>query len=213
MNGIITNLFTGKNSYALLSTVNVPLTGATPLVIDGVTATNGMNIMLSNQTTAAQTGGYSLAITGGAYTLTELTGQNLNTGTTYNGGQPFDFQVLQGNANQGPWNYYDNGTIGVFTQYQTSANDLVTESITNDVASLAPGASTTVTCSFTQTYTAIRSASAIAYKDGANYIINLVDITPAASVLTERVYNVTNLGAVTATTFNINVGIVGVNYI
>ncbi len=49
---------------------NVPLTGSTPLVIDGYTVLNGNLVLLGNQTTASQNGEYSVAITGGSYVLT-----------------------------------------------------------------------------------------------------------------------------------------------
>lgn len=59
-----------KEAVNLLSDANITLTGSTPLVIDGVTASNGMRIALTDQTTATQRGIYDLAVTGGTYTLT-----------------------------------------------------------------------------------------------------------------------------------------------
>lgn len=210
-NGIITNLFTGKNSYALLSTSNVALTDATPLVIDGVTATTGMNIMLANQTTAAQTGGYNLTITGGAYTLTQLTGQNLNTGTTYNGGQPFDFQVLQGNANIGSWNYYDNGTVGVFNQYQTSGNDAVNELVQVSSFNLVGGASTTVTFAFAKTYTNITQLSPSVAASANPTFLQFGN--PTAQSLTAITYNVINTSSNPISGATLNLLVSGVNYV
>src|SRR5208282_5515780 len=55
---------------AAYASSNVPLTGSTPLVIDGYTVLNGDLIILGNQTTASQNGEYSAAITGGSYVLT-----------------------------------------------------------------------------------------------------------------------------------------------
>lgn len=55
------------NAYAAS---NVPLTGSTPLVIDGHTVVNGDLLLLGNQTTASQNGEYSAAVSGGSYTLT-----------------------------------------------------------------------------------------------------------------------------------------------
>lgn len=52
------------------ATVNVPLTGATPLTIGGVTATDGMRVKLTAQTSTAENGTYSVGISGGNYTLT-----------------------------------------------------------------------------------------------------------------------------------------------
>jgi hypothetical protein len=49
---------------------NVPLTGSTPLIIDGYTVQNGDLVILAGQSTASQDGEYSAAITGGTYTLT-----------------------------------------------------------------------------------------------------------------------------------------------
>lgn len=70
----ITNYIAGKSdpkdAVNLLADSNVPLTGTTPLTIDSTTATNGMRIALTGQTTGSQNGVYDLAITGGNYTLT-----------------------------------------------------------------------------------------------------------------------------------------------
>jgi hypothetical protein len=49
---------------------NVPLTGSTPLVIDGYAVLNGNSLLLSNQTISSQNGVYTIAITGGTYALT-----------------------------------------------------------------------------------------------------------------------------------------------
>lgn len=49
---------------------NVPLTGSTPLVIDGYTVLNNDTLILAHQTTAAQDGIYLASITGGTYALT-----------------------------------------------------------------------------------------------------------------------------------------------
>ncbi len=62
-----------KDAVNLLADTNVPLTGSTPLTVDSTTATNGMRIALTGQTTGSQNGVYDLAITGGTYTLTRST--------------------------------------------------------------------------------------------------------------------------------------------
>lgn len=62
-----------KDAVNLLADTDVPLTGSTPLTIDSTTATNGMRIALTGQTTDSQNGVYDLAITGGTYTLTRST--------------------------------------------------------------------------------------------------------------------------------------------
>lgn len=49
---------------------NVPLTGSTPLVVDGYTVLNGDLLILANQSTASQNGEYTAAVTGGTYALT-----------------------------------------------------------------------------------------------------------------------------------------------
>ena len=69
----ITNYIAGKtdpkDAVNYYSDVNVPLTGSTPLVVDGGTVTNGMSLGLGNQTTGTQNGVYVATITGGSYTL------------------------------------------------------------------------------------------------------------------------------------------------
>ncbi len=210
-NGTITKLFRGKNSYALLSLSNVALTGSTPLIIDGVTATDGMNIMLSNQTTPAQTGGYSFAISGGSYTFTLLTGQSLNTGTTYNGGQPFDFQVLQGNTNIGSWNYYDNGIIGVFNQYQTSGNSILHELVQVTPVSLNGGASSTATFTFVNTYTQLISLSPYVAASGTPTYIAFGN--PTAQSVSAVTYNILNLSSTPVSSATLNLLVTGLNYV
>jgi hypothetical protein len=64
------NGLTWKGPVAAYSAINVPLTGSTPLVIDGYTVLNNDLLLLGNQTTASQNGEYTAAISGGSYTLT-----------------------------------------------------------------------------------------------------------------------------------------------
>ncbi len=76
----ITNYIVGKqqakNAAQVMSIANVPLTGATPLVIDHVTLTNppanspNMRIALVGQTTGSQNGIYDYTDNGTTYTLT-----------------------------------------------------------------------------------------------------------------------------------------------
>lgn len=61
---------TWKGPVQAYATSNVPLTGSTPLVIDGYTVQDGDLLLLAGQTTASQDGEYSAAITGGTYVLT-----------------------------------------------------------------------------------------------------------------------------------------------
>lgn len=61
---------TWKGPVQAYSTSNVPLTGSTPLVIDGYTVLDGDLLLLAAQTTSADDGEYSTAITGGSYVLT-----------------------------------------------------------------------------------------------------------------------------------------------
>jgi hypothetical protein len=61
---------TWKGPVAAYAVGNVPLTGSTPLVIDGYTVLNGDMLLLAGQSTASQDGEYTAAITGGTYTLT-----------------------------------------------------------------------------------------------------------------------------------------------
>lgn len=64
------NGLTWKGPVEAYAASNVPLTGSTPLVIDGYTVLDGNLLILGNQTTASENGEYSAAITGGTYTLT-----------------------------------------------------------------------------------------------------------------------------------------------
>ena len=61
---------TWKGPVQSYANSNVPLTGSTPLIVDGYTVVNGDLLLLGNQTTASQNGEYSAAITGGTYALT-----------------------------------------------------------------------------------------------------------------------------------------------
>jgi hypothetical protein len=64
------NGLTWQGPAQAYANVNVPLTGSTPLVIDGYTVLNGNLVLLSAQTIASQNGEYSVAISGSTYTLT-----------------------------------------------------------------------------------------------------------------------------------------------
>lgn len=59
-----------KDAVLAAATVNVPLTGATPLVIDDITIGNNKRVLLPVQSTGSQNGVYICIITGGNYTLT-----------------------------------------------------------------------------------------------------------------------------------------------
>lgn len=59
-----------KQAVHVLASSNVPLTGSTPLEIDGHTLNDGERVLLTGQTTATQKGVYNVSITGGSYTLT-----------------------------------------------------------------------------------------------------------------------------------------------
>jgi hypothetical protein len=64
------NGLTWKGPVQAYAASNVPLTGSTPLVIDGYTVQNGDLLILAGQSTASQDGEYSVAISGGSYILT-----------------------------------------------------------------------------------------------------------------------------------------------
>jgi hypothetical protein len=64
------NGLTWKGPVEAYAASNVPLTGSTPLVIDGHTVNNNDLLLLGNQTTASQNGEYTAAVSGGSYTLT-----------------------------------------------------------------------------------------------------------------------------------------------
>ena len=67
-----------KDAVNVLADANLALTGSTPLVIDGITVTNGMRIGLVGQTAASANGIYVAAVTGPTYTLTRATDANSN---------------------------------------------------------------------------------------------------------------------------------------
>ncbi len=64
------NGLTWKNPAQAISFSDVPLTGATPLVIDGYTVQDQDIIVLAGQSTASENDEYSVAIALGLYTLT-----------------------------------------------------------------------------------------------------------------------------------------------
>lgn len=64
------NGLTWKGPVQAYGATNVPLTGSTPLVVDGYTVADGDLLLLGNQTTASQNGEYTAAVTGGTYILT-----------------------------------------------------------------------------------------------------------------------------------------------
>lgn len=55
---------------AISVSANVPLTGSTPLVVDGYTALNGDSLILADQTVPSQNGVYTVGIVSTTYTLT-----------------------------------------------------------------------------------------------------------------------------------------------
>lgn len=59
-----------KQAVHVLAISNVPLTGSTPLEIDGHTLNDTERVLLIGQTTTSQKGIYDVAISGGSYTLT-----------------------------------------------------------------------------------------------------------------------------------------------
>ena len=70
-----------KDAVNVLADANIPLTGSVPLVIDGVTVTAGMRVLLTAQTTASQNGIYTIGISG-TYTLTRSTDANTSAAVT-----------------------------------------------------------------------------------------------------------------------------------
>lgn len=71
-----------KNSVALMADVNVPLSGSTPLVIDGVTVTDQMDLILTAQTAGSQNFIYRATITGGSYTLARRSDSDVSANVT-----------------------------------------------------------------------------------------------------------------------------------
>lgn len=59
-----------KEAVNVLRMTNLPLTGTTPLVVDGITLTDGDFVALANQTDSTQNGPYVVDIDAGNYTLT-----------------------------------------------------------------------------------------------------------------------------------------------
>lgn len=69
---------TYKDAVRTASTADVPLTGATPLSIGGVTVANKDRILLKDQSTGSQNGIYSVSISGGTYTLSRSIDANVS---------------------------------------------------------------------------------------------------------------------------------------
>lgn len=67
---------TYKDAVRVASTASVPLTGATPLVIDGVTLANKDRVLLKDQVPGTDNGIYQVTISGGTYTLTRSSDAN-----------------------------------------------------------------------------------------------------------------------------------------
>lgn len=86
-----------KDAVNALADANTTLTGSTPLVIDGLTLTNGMRVGLVGQTTASENGIYTVAITGGTYTLTRANDANSDAEVTTG----LYFKVVSGTAYAG----------------------------------------------------------------------------------------------------------------
>lgn len=59
-----------KDAVNVYADSNLTATGSTPLVVDGITVTNGMRLARGGQTLGAENGIFDVAITGGTYTLT-----------------------------------------------------------------------------------------------------------------------------------------------
>lgn len=58
-----------KDAVSYLADVNVPLTGTTPLVIDGGTLTDQQSVVLTGQTVGSANGIYTVTISGGTYSM------------------------------------------------------------------------------------------------------------------------------------------------
>ena len=58
-----------KDAVSYLADVNVPLTGSTPLIIDGGTITDQQYVILTAQTAGAANGIYTVTITGATYSM------------------------------------------------------------------------------------------------------------------------------------------------
>lgn len=85
-----------KDAVNLLADTNIALTGTTPLLIDGVTATNNMRVALTGQSTGSQNGIYVYTITGPNYALARAADfdQNEVTAGAY-------FKIISGTAYSG----------------------------------------------------------------------------------------------------------------
>lgn len=86
-----------KDAVVALADAQLALTGSTPLIIDGITLVNGNRVGLVGQTAGAENGIYSVAISGGSYTLTRAGEANADTEVT-NG---MYFKVVSGTAYSG----------------------------------------------------------------------------------------------------------------
>lgn len=94
INNFVIGKSDAKDAVNLLADSNVPLTGSTPLTVDGVTVTNGMRLGLIGQTTGSENGIYDASITGGTYTLTRSFDANTSAEVT----SGMNFKVIQGST-------------------------------------------------------------------------------------------------------------------
>ena len=201
---VIPNIATLYPQYDLLSTVNVPLTGSTPLVIDGVTATNGMYVVLSNQTTASQNGLYSVGISGGTYTLTLVTA--LNTTTANN--VPFFFEISQGSANIGTWKFVIINSVTSFTHFTIYGQH---ETLTISGTSINSGQSFSQAITYSNTYARIDSISVytVSTTSGQSVLINCDNVVGATDLLTGQTRILVNMGNTVASGYNLIVKVIG----
>jgi hypothetical protein len=86
-----------KDSVSLLSTTNVPLTGATPLIIDGATVTDQQSVGLIGQSTASANGIYVFTDLGATYSLARREDSDSSAKVT----EGMYFPVTQGTDYQG----------------------------------------------------------------------------------------------------------------
>lgn len=124
------------------ATVNVPLTGATPLVIGATTITAGMRVKLTAQTVGAQNGTYTCGISG-TYTLT-LADDEVPVATT-------DVVVRIRDVTTGVLLYEFTGSLDVTAKDEFGQSiylPSVVSSLTDDVEIVVTGTSVAPDCAF-----------------------------------------------------------------
>ena len=206
----ITNRSTSNEQYDLLSLVNISLTGvvaSTP--IDGVTLTDGMVVTLMGQTVSSTNGLYSCTVSGANYTLTLIVGRSYTPNTTFNNGAPFIFNIIQGTANIGAYQFSQNGTVASVTKFLITDIYEKYEQITTTSLNIASNGVLVVPLVYVNTYSVIHNISCYVISPTGDILnVSLNNVT--ADSLTGQTRQIINMSAIPAVNFTLVTKITGV---